>query len=883
MKKENDIVYNRGEESRSDNENNQVTIDDNPNVMKKSKLLKYINITGIGILIITLSFIYIFFSIKNKKRKSNEEVEINDSQPIKLETEYQFNIKVHDLKRIKIHQKYYEDIMIDNNITKIFLDRKTINYIYIISEAYPNEEEKNYYDKIYTGAISIISECVSRENETCIPKKIVDLMNADNNEIKNSKEINDLKDIPLPLCLFNITNNDIITSITCHKSISENKKKMIILDLYFFRPQTIKKLNKKESNIKINYTNLDNNKKIIREINEGICYSKNSYNSFCTTDINITIDSDSNVLEYDEVDYIIFQTNEHNSYKKNIITKLIDETSKITSFNYKTYEQSLNLLLSKLEQYFQTNILFSKADYNKVNIDSKEGIGNLNPKLQFRKLNKERKVISKEKNLFNYQSNDGIEINMDLIINSGLNTEYFETNYNLKIDDKKTNIVASKESSLNFNTIINQLITLSEAVNHLISELLQKTNNSLDNMTQEINETISNLNSLVKYKDFSEIFDSTLSLEGLNQLPNIIIEETTNLINKLTQLLNEIENDEMKSNINILYNNIYNFTNNSHNLIFYLFNNLKKLSESLNSKKSKLTEISTYYLNHTTNSYIGIIEETKNIFNNYYKLEYDLIKPQIDSLIKTFENNLIESLQKESKIIDNLYKNIKNKKFTIERANDEDYERILNNLYSIKNYIDGIINKIENKITKEMDIKDSGYFISNDEITSNNYTFYEIIENSSKIANTLDNDEYIDKKFDQIMINFRENYTNIIKKMNKQKEELFPLNEDVLKDNLFTTTEKKNIQNNISNYGVNILNKIINENDDYLNETKQIINSLNSNKKYLSDLSSDLTILFSENLEELANLYEKAFNSCLDKINNELHQNELLSNEYFNN
>ena len=39
----------------------------------------------------------------------------------------------------------------------------------------------------------------------------------------------------------------------------------------------------------------------------------------------------------------------------------------------------------------------------------------------------------------------------------------------------------------------------------------------------------------------------------------------------------------------------------------------------------------------------------------------------------------------------------------------------------------------------------------------------------------------------------------------------------------------------------------MNENDIYLNETKQIINSLNSYKKYLSDLSSDLTILFSEN------------------------------------
>ena len=54
---------------------------------------------------------------------------------------------------------------------------------------------------------------------------------------------------------------------------------MIVLDLYFW-PQTIKKLNEKELNIKINYTNLDKNKKIIREINEGICYSKILINHF---------------------------------------------------------------------------------------------------------------------------------------------------------------------------------------------------------------------------------------------------------------------------------------------------------------------------------------------------------------------------------------------------------------------------------------------------------------------------------------------------------------------------------------------------------------------------------------------------------------------------
>ena len=90
-----------------------------------------------------------------------------------------------------------------------------------------------------------------------------------------------------------------------------------------------------------------------------------------------------------------------------------------------------------------------------------------------------------------------------------------------------------------------------------------------------------------------------------------------------------------------------------------------------------------------------------------------------------------------------------------------------------------------------MDIKDIGYFISNDEITSNHYTFYEIIENSSKITNTLDNDEYIDKKFALMVIYFREYYTNIMKKINKQKEELFSLNEDVLKRKLIYYNRKK--------------------------------------------------------------------------------------------
>ncbi len=76
-----------------------------------------------------------------------------------------------------------------------------------------------------------------------------------------------------------------------------------------------------------------------------------------------------------------------------------------------------------------------------------------------------------------------------------------------------------------------------------------------------------------------------------------------------------------------------------------------------------------------------------------------------------------------------------------------------------------------------MDIKDSGYFILNYDISSNNYCFYDIIQIILNISNILDNDEYIDKIFDEIMINF-----NIIKNMEMKKEGLFSLNEDVLSE-----------------------------------------------------------------------------------------------------
>ena len=74
-----------------------------------------------------------------------------------------------------------------------------------------------------------------------------------------------------------------------------------------------------------------------------------------------------------------------------------------------------------------------------------------------------------------------------------------------------------------------------------------------------------------------------------------------------------------------------------------------------------------------------------------------------------------------------------------------------------------------------MDIKDSGYLISNYNIQSNHKSFDEIINKGFKISQDLDNKKYIDKKFDETMINLKKNYSNVLKYMKNKREEKFPL------------------------------------------------------------------------------------------------------------
>ena len=267
---------------------------------KKSNKNRFAFIIIALIILLVGIFLVVFFSYKNKnknKESSKDDAIIEGTEAQNeneksfedphIETEFKFTTKIKDLKRIFVNQKYKENTLIKGVKSEIFVDRKTNYDIFIISEEDSNEDTKNFYDKMYTAAITIASECFSTKDDNCVPQRLIDLSNTDTSDLEEIEEIDDLKDLQIPLCLFNITDNDVITSITCPKALSAGKKQSMILDLYFFRPPAIKRPEKEKGNITIT-KEIKNDFQYIRETNGGICDVENALNSFCTTDMNTT-------------------------------------------------------------------------------------------------------------------------------------------------------------------------------------------------------------------------------------------------------------------------------------------------------------------------------------------------------------------------------------------------------------------------------------------------------------------------------------------------------------------------------------------------------------------------------------------------------------------
>ena len=232
-----------------------------------------------------------------------EEVE-EEQKPIQLEElplekEFEILTKV-GLRKFKVVQNSIDENKINGNLITTKIKRITNYDVYILKEEKANNITKKYFNSTFLGAIAISSECFNSNGEDCTPKSLIDLFqekNNTNNKTRILNNVEELKNIPIALCLFNITDNNFILSMSCPESFPDTKKNEIYLDLYFFRPPAIKRADKENDGINVSIKDdKENKKRYIRETNEGTCNVQNNIGTKCTTDMNTTTDLEGTLL-----------------------------------------------------------------------------------------------------------------------------------------------------------------------------------------------------------------------------------------------------------------------------------------------------------------------------------------------------------------------------------------------------------------------------------------------------------------------------------------------------------------------------------------------------------------------------------------------------------
>ena len=102
---------------------------------------------------------------------------------------------------------------------------------------------------------------------------------------------------------------------------------------------------------------------------------------------------------------------------------------------------------------------------------------------------------------------------------------------------------------------------------------------------------------------------------------------------------------------------------------------------------------------------------------------------------------------------------LKNLNMTINLSSEDDAKKVILNLDNSITKKSTIISTHKSEIKSGLDLQLTEYFINENGIKS----FQDMINTKNKEASesavTIDTDELIDKNFDKIMINFRENYT----------------------------------------------------------------------------------------------------------------------------
>ena len=530
--------------------------------------------------------------------------------------------------------------------------------------------------------------------------------------------------------------------------------------------------------------------------------------------MNTTLDKNNNLLTYDEQAITIINYDKKNSYIKDKRTHLEDISKNIQEKDIDNYKNSLDNLLPLLKPYLKEEIQFTVNDYkdlyNVINDKKKpnkeQSYSPKKIKNTCRNLAKSKIQQIKNENLFVNRVTP-IQVNLDLKINSGLNSEIMGAYGSIIFDNQEIDYSSIEEIS-ELKELIDKLTILSKAGNILAKELYDKIYDKLEAVINEISVKFNSIDEYFKYYSILQIFNSTLTKYSHNILSSNEVQISNELLSKLSGIFTNIKSGEIKNNRDILKNNIESFFNEMYeiknNMIIYLSN----LSNLLSTINNKYILIKNYYLNETSDSYYNIVKKIKNIIDNYVKNECDAVSKKLEEVMEIFEQNSKDTLINDLSSFQKLISDLKEYNFTVDSLTNNEYQLIMSNLENSLQYPFDIINKIKNYILEIININNNEKLITNEDVNNLNKSFSSIDLEVEKAYKKLNDIDIIDTVFDEIMIKFRESYIDTVKFMEEIKVSNFTLEDDILNDTLFTPNVKNKMENELKKLSDNIINKI---------------------------------------------------------------------------
>ena len=744
---------------------------------------------------------------------------------------------------------------------------------YTLSESPPEtENESNFLGQKYITSLVINSFCSISEGTDCEYIPYLDLTYEEDQTNLRSLEEGDIEDVILPVCLIEHSETNIIISVSCPSTLEENLKNLIINAFKLMKPVTIRGF---KQNKTLDDTTIESkdNKLYVNSFSK-ICddgeeneENEEEKDKICETIKNITIKDE----------YLISSDEKIKTETNSISNEYVNNFENITSedLNTANYKSHLDEVLNLIKDYMVKDTYVTEDSFKEF---LEPNQNEENAKNSRRNLAEERSqnIGAQEATFFEIEYNS-LKVSLNLSDNI-INDDRSQTLCKIKAGNKNISELSHEEVNSNLTKTISEFKVLINAFNSLANELFNNLDNPLIEVRDKINSEFTAIYNYLPFKDLLAVFDSTFAVTGLDDFPTEIISATKNTYNNIKKISDDLLYimDDAKTK---LKSDISTFISNLHNKIYNIFNNLNELNSALSSRKSKIANIASYYcgLKDSNNTLVSKIEEAKNILDNYYIDEKNLIERELNYLFNNFSelsNNLITN---EHYFFNNITNRLEEEGVKIQKGDEDDIKNVIANLYNTKLLENNFVNKIIENMKKNI-ILSNGYLISQQVIDSNKNSYSPIGENLLNTAENLVNNEYIDEVFDNIMKYYRNEFINILKNIEISKATNFPIKSDTIGNSLsFDDLNFADNQKNIKNW-------FENENENFKNSTNNKINGfIQNNKANLEKIISDIDNNLSKNLlDSIVTSFEDMLNYTKGNITNILNNNNNLLLAYIN-